>query len=221
MTSIHTTPNTTPGHDTTMTTTARTSALSKDLMVPAIADAFRKLSPRQQFRNPVMFVVFVCSVLTTILWLQALAGHGEAPTGFILWVAVWLWFTLLFANFAEAIAEGRGKAQAASLRGAPSRRGRAQARRRRQAQSDHPGLRIGSAQGRPGHHQGRRSDSRRRRRRRRRRPRSTRAPSPASPRRSSANPAATAARSPAARACCRTGSSCASPAIRARVSSIA
>jgi len=101
-----------------MTTSTRTSALSKDLMVPAIADAFRKLSPRQQFRNPVMFVVFVCSVLTTILWLQALAGHGEAPTGFILWVAIWLWFTLLFANFAEAIAEGRGKAQAASLRGA-------------------------------------------------------------------------------------------------------
>ncbi|HEY0230592.1 MAG TPA: potassium-transporting ATPase subunit KdpB [Dokdonella sp.] len=101
-----------------MTTSVRTSALSKELMVPAIADAFRKLSPRQQFRNPVMFVVFVCSVLTTGLWLQALAGHGEAPTGFILWVAIWLWFTLLFANFAEAIAEGRGKAQAASLRGA-------------------------------------------------------------------------------------------------------
>ncbi|MEP7043310.1 MAG: potassium-transporting ATPase subunit KdpB [Dokdonella sp.] len=101
-----------------MTTSTRTSALSKDLMVPAILDAFRKLSPRQQFRNPVMFVVFVCSVLTTGLWLQALAGHGEAPTGFIFWVAVWLWFTLLFANFAEAIAEGRGKAQAASLRGA-------------------------------------------------------------------------------------------------------
>jgi len=101
-----------------MTTSTRTSALSKELMVPAIADAFRKLSPRQQFRNPVMFVVFVCSILTTALWLQAVAGHGEAPAGFILWVAVWLWFTLLFANFAEAIAEGRGKAQAASLRGA-------------------------------------------------------------------------------------------------------
>ncbi len=86
--------------------------------MPAIGDAFRKLSPRQQFRNPVMFVVFVCSILTTGLWAQALAGHGEAPTGFIFWVAIWLWFTLLFANFAEAIAEGRGKAQAAALRGA-------------------------------------------------------------------------------------------------------
>jgi potassium-transporting ATPase ATP-binding subunit len=62
--------------------------------------------------------VFVCSLLTTGLWIQALGGHGEAPAGFILWVAIWLWFTLLFANFAEAIAEGRGKAQAASLRGA-------------------------------------------------------------------------------------------------------
>ncbi|MEO5626036.1 MAG: potassium-transporting ATPase subunit KdpB, partial [Dokdonella sp.] len=99
-------------------TTVRTSALSKELMVPAIADAFRKLSPRQQFRNPVMFVVFVCSILTTALWLQALFGHGEASAGFIFWVGIWLWFTLLFANFAEAIAEGRGKAQAQALRGA-------------------------------------------------------------------------------------------------------
>src|SRR5450432_4251314 len=96
----------------------RATALSRELLVPAFADAFRKLSPRQQFRNPVMFVVFVCSVLTTGLWAQALAGHGEAPTGFIFWISIWLWFTLLFANFAEAIAEGRGKAQAASLRGA-------------------------------------------------------------------------------------------------------
>jgi K+-transporting ATPase ATPase B chain len=94
------------------------NVFDRKLLVPAIADAFRKLSPRQQFRNPVMFVVFVCSILTTGLWVQALAGRGEAPTGFIFWVAIWLWFTLLFANFAEAIAEGRGKAQAASLRGA-------------------------------------------------------------------------------------------------------
>jgi len=99
-------------------TTLRTSALNRELLIPAIGDAFRKLSPRQQFRNPVMFVVFVCSVLTTGLWVQALAGHGEAPAGFIFWVSLWLWFTILFANFAEAIAEGRGKAQAQSLRGA-------------------------------------------------------------------------------------------------------
>jgi K+-transporting ATPase ATPase B chain len=82
----------------------------------AIADAFAKLSPRNQVRNPVMFVVFVVSILTTILWVQALMGKGEASAAFIGWVAVWLWFTVLFANFAEAMAEGRGKAQAASLR---------------------------------------------------------------------------------------------------------
>ncbi|MEO5623899.1 MAG: potassium-transporting ATPase subunit B, partial [Dokdonella sp.] len=98
--------------------TMRASALSRELLLPAIADAFRKLSPRSQFRNPVMFVVFVCSIATTALWIQALGGHGEAPAGFILGVSIWLWFTLLFANFAEAIAEGRGKAQAKALRGA-------------------------------------------------------------------------------------------------------
>ncbi|GLQ86550.1 potassium-transporting ATPase ATP-binding subunit [Dyella flagellata] len=92
------------------------STFNRALIWQAVADAFRKLSPRLQFRNPVMFVVFVCSVLTTLLWIQALTGHGEAPTAFIFWVTIWLWFTLLFANFAEALAEGRGKAQAAALR---------------------------------------------------------------------------------------------------------
>ncbi|MEO7050465.1 MAG: potassium-transporting ATPase subunit KdpB [Rhodanobacter sp.] len=97
--------------------TQAASSFNGELVLTAMADAFRKLSPRMQFRNPVMFVVFVCSVLTTLLWVQALAGHGEAPTGFIFWVSLWLWFTLLFANFAEALAEGRGKAQADALRG--------------------------------------------------------------------------------------------------------
>jgi K+-transporting ATPase ATPase B chain len=83
---------------------------------PAVLDAFRKLTPRRQVRNPVMFVVYVGSIVTTLLWLQALVGQGEAPAGFIFWVSIWLWFTVLFANFAEAMAEGRGKAQAASLR---------------------------------------------------------------------------------------------------------
>src|SRR5438067_7026075 len=82
----------------------------------AIVDSFRKLTPRRQARNPVMFVVYVGSILTTLLWVQALVGQGEAPGWFIFWVSVWLWFTVLFANFAEAMAEGRGKAQAASLR---------------------------------------------------------------------------------------------------------
>jgi K+-transporting ATPase ATPase B chain len=84
----------------------------------AILDAFRKLGWRRQARNPVMFVVYVGSILTTLLWLQALVGRGEAPAWFIFWVSVWLWFTVLFANFAEAMAEGRGKAQAKALRSA-------------------------------------------------------------------------------------------------------
>jgi K+-transporting ATPase ATPase B chain len=82
----------------------------------AIVDAFRKLTFQRQVRNPVMFVVYVGSILTSLLWVQALVGRGEAPPWFIFWVSVWLWFTVLFANFAEAMAEGRGKAQAASLR---------------------------------------------------------------------------------------------------------
>jgi K+-transporting ATPase ATPase B chain len=82
----------------------------------AVKDSFRKLDPRRMVRNPVMFVVYIGSFLTTGLFVQALAGRGEAPTGFILAVALWLWFTVLFANFAEAMAEGRGKAQAAALR---------------------------------------------------------------------------------------------------------
>jgi K+-transporting ATPase ATPase B chain len=92
------------------------SLLDLAIVRQAIADAFRKLAPRRQVRNPVMFVVYVGASLTTLLWLQALAGTGEAPAWFIFWVSVWLWFTVLFANVAEAMAEGRGKAQAASLR---------------------------------------------------------------------------------------------------------
>ena len=86
------------------------------LLKPAIKASFVKLSPRAQWRNPVMFVVYIGSILTTLLGLQALQGQGEAPIGFIFAVALWLWFTVLFANFAEALAEGRSKAQAASLR---------------------------------------------------------------------------------------------------------
>jgi K+-transporting ATPase ATPase B chain len=82
----------------------------------AIASAFRKLDPRHQFKNPVMFVVEVGSLFTTGLFVQALTGKGEASPGFILGVAAWLWFTVLFSNFAEAMAEGRGKAQADALR---------------------------------------------------------------------------------------------------------
>lgn len=87
-----------------------------ELLMPAIADSFRKLSPATQVRSPVMFVVYVGSIITTLLYVQALFGKGETSPGFILAITVWLWFTVLFANFAEAMAEGRSKAQAASLR---------------------------------------------------------------------------------------------------------
>jgi K+-transporting ATPase ATPase B chain len=82
----------------------------------ALVDAAKKLDPRHTVRNPVMFVVEVGSVLTTGLFFAALGGVADAPPGFIFGVAAWLWFTLLFANFAEAMAEGRGKAQADALR---------------------------------------------------------------------------------------------------------
>jgi K+-transporting ATPase ATPase B chain len=82
----------------------------------AIVDSFRKLDPRKQVKNPVMFVVLIGAILTFFLFIQALFGQGEAPAPFILAVSLWLWFTVLFANFAEAMAEGRGKAQADALR---------------------------------------------------------------------------------------------------------
>jgi K+-transporting ATPase ATPase B chain len=102
------------------TTLANPGAMSwfteRGMLKAALVDSVRRLTPRYQWRNPVMFVVYVGSILTTLLWVQALAGNGEAPPGFIFTIAIWLWLTLLFANFAEAIAEGRSKAQAASLK---------------------------------------------------------------------------------------------------------
>ncbi len=104
------------------TLVAKPSTLSwfvdKTLLKRASIDGLLRMTPRYQWRNPVMFVVYVGSILTTVLWIQALFGQGEAPAGFILAVTLWLWVTLLFANFAEAIAEGRSKAQAASLKSA-------------------------------------------------------------------------------------------------------
>src|SRR6185295_5489655 len=100
------------------TVTAR-SLFDPSILGQAVIDSFKKLTPQRQVRNPVMFVVYVGSILTTLLWGQAVlagGGKGEASAGFIFAVSLWLWFTVLFANFAEAMAEGRGKAQAASLR---------------------------------------------------------------------------------------------------------
>ncbi|AVJ16659.1 potassium-transporting ATPase subunit KdpB [Serratia rhizosphaerae] len=83
----------------------------------ALLDAVKKLNPRTQWRNPVMFVVYLGSLLTTLIWLGMLAGYSSGDAAFTGSVALWLWFTVLFANFAEALAEGRSKAQAESLKG--------------------------------------------------------------------------------------------------------
>jgi K+-transporting ATPase ATPase B chain len=98
------------------TSIKKQTTFRRELYQRAILDSFAKLNPRRMVRNPVMFVVEVGSLLTTVLWIQALFGKGEAPAGFIGGVALWLWFTVLFANFSEAVAEGRGKAQAEALR---------------------------------------------------------------------------------------------------------
>src|ERR1700735_595242 len=92
------------------------SLFDRKLIGPALLESVKKLDPRVQWRNPVMFVVYLGTVVTAILYGQALAGHGEAPAGFILAITIWLLFTVIFANFAEALAEGRSKAQASALR---------------------------------------------------------------------------------------------------------
>src|SRR5207249_3961216 len=98
------------------------------ILLQATKDSFRKLAPRHVAKNPVMFVVEIGSLLTTVLWTRdLLASSGRfatpaaesvsmVPLWFTAAVTLWLWFTVLFANFAEAVAEGRGKAQAESLR---------------------------------------------------------------------------------------------------------
>ncbi|HWD12116.1 potassium-transporting ATPase subunit KdpB [Pseudochrobactrum sp. sp1633] len=98
-----------------MSQSKSTSILDARILLPAIGGAFRKLDPRSLAKNPVMFVVAVVTMLTTVLFLRDLAGGGS-DLGFSFQIILWLWFTILFANFAEAVAEGRGKAQAESLR---------------------------------------------------------------------------------------------------------
>ena len=90
------------------------SLFDKKILIPAVRDAFLKLDPRKMVRNPVMFVTMMGAIVTTVELLLAPSRHE--PVGFFLQIALWLWFTVLFANFAEAVAEGRGKAQAATLR---------------------------------------------------------------------------------------------------------
>jgi K+-transporting ATPase ATPase B chain len=101
----------------TMNDTKKSRPLfDRAILHQAALEAFRRLDPREQIRNPVMFVVEVGSLLTTLLFFQALFGRGEMSAGYILAISLWLWFTVIFANFAEAVAEGRGKAQAAALK---------------------------------------------------------------------------------------------------------
>src|ERR1700754_793013 len=101
--------------------TAARSLFDPEIVRPALLDSLRKLDPRVQVRNPVMFVVEIGAVITTIAWLiQVFGGEplggGSEPAWFTFTVTVWLWLTVVFANLAEALAEGRGRAQAASLR---------------------------------------------------------------------------------------------------------
>lgn len=97
---------------------AKSAFTDKEMFTRAIKDSFLKMNPKKQLENPVMFLVYVSSILTTLLFVLALVGLRDAKPSFILGITVVLWFTVLFANFAEAIAEGRGKAQADSLRAA-------------------------------------------------------------------------------------------------------
>ena len=151
--------------------------------------------PRRQVRNPVMFVVYVGQHPHDRSSVPGAGRQGEAPPGSSSGVSVWLWFTVLFANFAEAMAEGRGKAQADSLRKA--RRdvhGQAAVASGPDARRTTAVSAIGPAQGRRGAGRRRRLSSRPTARSSRASPRWTRAPSPARARRSSARAAATAAR---------------------------
>src|ERR1700724_4750913 len=97
------------------------SLFRRDIVYRALLDSFKKLDPRVQIRNPVMFVVEVGSVITTVTWLIQMfggkpLGGGHEPAWYTFVIAIWLWLTVIFANIAEAFAEGRGRAQANTLR---------------------------------------------------------------------------------------------------------
>ena len=152
----------------------RTALFDRAIVRAAIGDSFRKLDPRLQAQNPVMFVVLVGAVLVSVLLVRDVARGKDVL--FNLQIALWLWFTLLFANFAEAMAEGRGKAQAAALR-----RGRTEtigAPGHPQGRGAGPG--DEPPQGRPGHRRGREASSRATGPSSRASPRSTSRRSPAS-----------------------------------------
>ena len=99
-----------------LTTARRSGVFSRELVVAAVRDSFPKLDPRLQLKNPVMFIVELGSVITTLIFFLELARGHYDQLWFVGVIAFWLWLTVLFANFAEAVAEGRGKAQADALR---------------------------------------------------------------------------------------------------------
>lgn len=101
-----------------MSTKSKSTFADRAMLGRAVRDSFLKLAPKMQAQNPVMLLVYLSAILTTVLWVASLFGIMDAPSGYTLSIAVILWFTCLFANFAEAIAEGRGKAQADALRAA-------------------------------------------------------------------------------------------------------
>lgn len=101
-----------------MASKTKSAFADKKIVGRAIKDSFIKLNPKTQVKNPVMLLVYISAILTTILWIVSLFGLSDASSGYTFAIAVILWFTVIFANFAEAIAEGRGKAQADSLRAA-------------------------------------------------------------------------------------------------------
>ena len=101
-----------------MSTKSKSTFADRAMLGRAVQDSFLKLAPKTQAQNPVMLLVYLSAILTTVLWVASLFGIMDAPSGYTLSIAVILWFTCLFANFAEAIAEGRGKAQADALRAA-------------------------------------------------------------------------------------------------------
>lgn len=101
-----------------MASKTKSAFADKKIVGRAIKDSFIKLNPKTQVKNPVMLLVYISAILTTILWIVSLFGLSDASSSYTFAIAVILWFTVIFANFAEAIAEGRGKAQADSLRAA-------------------------------------------------------------------------------------------------------
>ena len=107
-------------------------------MKGALLDSLKKLDPRTLWRNPVMFCVEIASVITLVTFVMSLTGANTEPAWFTGTVSVWLWLTVIFSTFAEALAEGRGKARAASLQKEPYRRDRQTARQSRSSKAPSP-----------------------------------------------------------------------------------